>query len=213
LGVLALAGSAFARETPSRRDCSVYNGQPQLCNRLGDCTYDQRWGTCEETWDGGGHDGGSRGCSAYDFDPQLCNSQRDCTYDSRQRRCVDDWNNGGGREQCWYYDNDPRACSLAPGCAYDRNSRSCVDDTWNPNPNPYPNPNPGQAQTSVMHCASGQYRYSTCPVGGQIVNARIQQQTSGAQCVQGRTWGYQANYIWVDQGCRANFLVTYYGRW
>jgi len=32
-------------------------------------------------------------------------------------------------------------------------------------------------------------------------------QRSGSACVQGRTWGFNRNSIWVDRGCRADFEV------
>ena len=38
--------------------------------------------------------------------------------------------------------------------------------------------------------------------GVQLVNQR-----SGSPCVQGRTWGYDNRGIWVDRGCRAEFVV------
>ena len=37
---------------------------------------------------------------------------------------------------------------------------------------------------------------------------------SDAPCIQGRTWGYDRNRIWVDRGCRALFEVGRdSGRW
>src|SRR4029077_15710472 len=35
-------------------------------------------------------------------------------------------------------------------------------------------------------------------------------QRSQAQCVQGRTWGFDARGIWVEGGCRAEFQVNAY---
>ena len=32
-------------------------------------------------------------------------------------------------------------------------------------------------------------------------------QRSGSPCIQGRTWGYDMRGIWVDRGCRADFVV------
>jgi hypothetical protein len=37
---------------------------------------------------------------------------------------------------------------------------------------------------------------------------RLIRQLSKAPCVQGRTWGYSSNRIWVDDGCRAEFAIT-----
>ncbi|HEX4581701.1 MAG TPA: DUF3011 domain-containing protein, partial [Acidobacteriaceae bacterium] len=38
--------------------------------------------------------------------------------------------------------------------------------------------------------------------GVQMVNQR-----SGSPCRQGSTWGYDKRGIWVDRGCRADFVV------
>jgi hypothetical protein len=38
---------------------------------------------------------------------------------------------------------------------------------------------------------------------------QLKKQHSRADCVQGRTWGYDSGGIWVDQGCRADFTVFY----
>ncbi|MEO6965944.1 MAG: DUF3011 domain-containing protein, partial [Acidobacteriaceae bacterium] len=32
-------------------------------------------------------------------------------------------------------------------------------------------------------------------------------QRSGSPCIQGRTWGFDRRGIWVDRGCRADFVV------
>jgi hypothetical protein len=32
-------------------------------------------------------------------------------------------------------------------------------------------------------------------------------QRSGSPCIQGQTWGYSRNQIWVDRGCRADFQL------
>ena len=58
----------------------------------------------------------------------------------------------------------------------------------------------------IIYCASDDMRRHTCPIntsGG----VRMVQQKSDAQCVQGQTWGYNNNGIWVDRGCRADFEV------
>lgn len=37
---------------------------------------------------------------------------------------------------------------------------------------------------------------------------RLVRQLSRTACVEGRTWGYSSNRIWVDNGCRAEFAIT-----
>jgi len=36
---------------------------------------------------------------------------------------------------------------------------------------------------------------------------RLTNQRSGSPCVQGQTWGYDGRGIWVDRGCRADFVT------
>jgi len=36
----------------------------------------------------------------------------------------------------------------------------------------------------------------------------MQRQRSGSACTQGTTWGFDQNGIWVDRGCRADFMVN-----
>jgi hypothetical protein len=44
---------------------------------------------------------------------------------------------------------------------------------------------------------------------------RLVRRLSDTVCVQGRTWGYERNLVWVDNGCRAEFEVRTRGddRW
>jgi hypothetical protein len=35
----------------------------------------------------------------------------------------------------------------------------------------------------------------------------LSRQLSDSGCVQGKTWGYDANGIWVSNGCRAEFTL------
>ncbi|MBK6797386.1 MAG: DUF3011 domain-containing protein [Acidobacteria bacterium] len=57
-----------------------------------------------------------------------------------------------------------------------------------------------------LYCASDNGRRNYCNVntrgGVQMVRQR-----SDAACIQGRTWGFDRRRIWVDRGCRADFIV------
>jgi hypothetical protein len=62
------------------------------------------------------------------------------------------------------------------------------------------------AQTQTIYCGSEDGRRHTCSVdtrGG----VRLLERKSEAACVEGRSWGYKSDYIWVDRGCRADFEV------
>jgi Protein of unknown function (DUF3011) len=61
-----------------------------------------------------------------------------------------------------------------------------------------------------VSCDSNDNRRKVCRVdtrGG----VRLVKQHSDSPCIQGRTWGYNRNAIWVDRGCRAEFEVGRYG--
>lgn len=65
----------------------------------------------------------------------------------------------------------------------------------------------------TLHCASGQYRYNQCYVGGLILAVRVNRQLSSARCLEGRTFGHYYDQVWVDRGCRAIFDVYYKPYW
>jgi len=55
-------------------------------------------------------------------------------------------------------------------------------------------------------CESRGDRYTECVIGdhGYVTLSR---QLSDTRCVQGRNWDYDRRRIWVDDGCRGEFLV------
>jgi Protein of unknown function (DUF3011) len=71
----------------------------------------------------------------------------------------------------------------------------------------YPRPVPSQGMTVV--CESQNYRNAECAVPGGPVYIVQQLSTPPGDCVEGRTWGFNAynNTIWVNSGCRAEFRV------
>jgi hypothetical protein len=65
----------------------------------------------------------------------------------------------------------------------------------------------GSAQAAqTVDCASkqGQHQYCRVQTDGYV---RLDEQYSDTPCVAGRTWGYDDWGIWVDNGCRARFIV------
>ena len=68
---------------------------------------------------------------------------------------------------------------------------------------------PPAAQT--IYCASDDMRRKFCPANTKG-GARIIRQRSDADCIYGRTWGFDGKGVWVDRGCRADFDVSG-GRW
>lgn len=67
---------------------------------------------------------------------------------------------------------------------------------------------PGFAEDLLFRCESQRDSYTLCrldkPVDGVIV---LHRQLSSADCVYQETWGHNAQGIWVDKGCRAEFTA------
>jgi hypothetical protein len=57
-----------------------------------------------------------------------------------------------------------------------------------------------------LTCASDDGRRHYCPVDTRN-GVRLVNQRSGSPCNQGQTWGYDRSGVWVDRGCRADFIV------
>ena len=64
----------------------------------------------------------------------------------------------------------------------------------------------GFAQYSLT-CASEDGRRHYCPADTRA-GVTMQRQRSKSACTEGTTWGSDQNGVWVDRGCRADFLVN-----
>ena len=64
----------------------------------------------------------------------------------------------------------------------------------------------GFAQYSLT-CASEDGRRHYCAADTRA-GVSLQRQRSKSVCTQGTTWGFDQNGVWVDRGCRADFLVN-----
>lgn len=58
----------------------------------------------------------------------------------------------------------------------------------------------------TIRCSSDDGRRAYCRVDTRGT-VRLAKQISGSPCIRDKTWGVQADAIWVDRGCRADFLV------
>ena len=63
----------------------------------------------------------------------------------------------------------------------------------------------GGGNGQVVRCESRDRRLSECRTGFRG-RAELARQLSGSACVEGRTWGQRGDSVWVDQGCRAEFV-------
>jgi hypothetical protein len=50
-----------------------------------------------------------------------------------------------------------------------------------------------------LRCRSTDGRFRHCPVNGWVRGAQLTRQTGGANCAQGRSWGYDNMGVWVDR--------------
>src|SRR6201994_950290 len=59
-------------------------------------------------------------------------------------------------------------------------------------------------QTITCESNDGGRKHCGPPNPGQ---ASLQRQISGSECIQSRSWGVYDRGLWVDHGCRADFLI------
>lgn len=63
-----------------------------------------------------------------------------------------------------------------------------------------------------LTCGSEDYRYRFCDLPGRAQNVVLLRQRSWAPCREGHDWGQRRGGIWVDNGCEAEFRVSYQAR-
>ncbi len=65
----------------------------------------------------------------------------------------------------------------------------------------------GGGQSYSIYCASDDVGLHYCQADSDR-GVRLIRQRSEADCIYGRTWGYDDRGIWVDRGCRADFQAA-----
>jgi hypothetical protein len=71
-------------------------------------------------------------------------------------------------------------------------------------------PVPAQGGYDGVRCESRNNRYNECHVG-RWRGAELVRQHSNADCIEGVSWGFRGDTIWVDRGCAADFAQGYGG--
>jgi hypothetical protein len=66
--------------------------------------------------------------------------------------------------------------------------------------------------SSTFSCSSDDGRRHYCSVNGRG-RVRLAQQRSESACREGYSWGQDGRGVWVDHGCRADFVVEGGGGW
>lgn len=65
------------------------------------------------------------------------------------------------------------------------------------------------ASSGYMSCSSFSDSKSYCRSNVPLAGVKVKRVYSNAACRRGYSWGFDRNGIWVDHGCRAQFLVSY----
>src|SRR5262245_19915595 len=69
----------------------------------------------------------------------------------------------------------------------------------------------GGGDGRTVRCDSNDNRYQQCAIDGR--GATLVRQYSKSACVEGRSWGVGRGYVWVNNGCRAEFATNSGGGW
>jgi len=99
------------------------------------------------------------------------------------------------------------ACQQGYSWGFDRGGvwvdRGCRAD-FTINAYQYRGPAPGSIGTISCSSDDGRRHYCDSGVGGRV---RLDRQRSDSPCREGYSWGSDGRGIWVDHGCRADFVV------
>jgi hypothetical protein len=69
-------------------------------------------------------------------------------------------------------------------------------------------PGPGWNRSIRLECSSQDNRYQLCQVDlGRQGRARLETQMSKNRCTEGYSWGSNRAGVWVNHGCRGQFVV------
>ncbi|MEI2455479.1 MULTISPECIES: DUF3011 domain-containing protein [Lysobacter] len=67
---------------------------------------------------------------------------------------------------------------------------------------------PEPPRKALLRCESQDRRARRCE-GDTGLGVRLVKQLSNSECIEGRSWGYDAHGVWVEDGCRAEFELDY----
>jgi Protein of unknown function (DUF3011) len=66
----------------------------------------------------------------------------------------------------------------------------------------------GSGQSQRIACNSDDMRKHSCALDARGGEVRMVSQRSDARCTKGYSWGTNRRGVWVDHGCRADFVVS-----
>jgi hypothetical protein len=114
-----------------------------------------------------------------------------------------------GRTWCW----NSRGVWVTDGCraqfqvgshGYDGRYDDRYRDPYGYGRDPY---GYGNQYGRTLTCSSNDNRYNFCRLGGGVRQVQIRRQLSQSECRYNYSWGWRNDGVWVDRGCRAEFMV------
>jgi len=70
---------------------------------------------------------------------------------------------------------------------------------------------PAEPKELRMSCASNDGRRNYCDADVKGATVKLVRQAGPSPCMEGSTWGHDENGIWVDRGCRGEFVILRQG--
>lgn len=67
----------------------------------------------------------------------------------------------------------------------------------------------GGRDAQTIRCESQDGRRDVCGLPFRARSVSITRQLSDTRCSEGATWGWSGDTVWVDRGCRAEFVARY----
>jgi Protein of unknown function (DUF3011) len=222
LGLLAVALLVIApRSSAQTISCSSDDGRRQYCpadTRGGVQLAKQRSDSpCRQSYSWGFDRGGiwvDRGCradfivNAYQYGGPMgggattisCSSddggRHYCAVDTRGGVTLAQQRSESRCDQGYSWGWDGRGVWVDHGCRADFAVGSYQNGSWFQ----------GDSNSSSFSCSSDDGRRHYCTVNGRV-RVRLAQQRSESVCREGYSWGQDGRGVWVDHGCRADFVV------
>ena len=148
-------------------------------------------------WNGGGNNGQTITCSSNDGKRNFCQANtRGGVQLTRQisgSACVQGQTWGWNNNQIWV----DRGCRAEFMTGNNGGGWNGGGGGWNGGGN--------NGQTITCSSNDGKRNFCQANTRGGV---QLTRQISGSACVQGQTWGWNNNQIWVDRGCRAEFRTN-----
>jgi len=117
-----------------------------------------------------------------------------CPFNTRRGVRLVNQRSGSPCKQGYSWDFDERGVWVDHGCRADFASEGRDHER-------------GAVSSQTITCSSDDGKQRYCEMDLRDARVQLVRQRSEAACEQGVTWGFDGRGIWVDRGCRADFLV------